>query len=118
LERSGVRVLQNDRAVAGLRQVRIDVVGVDDPYTGRDDLDAALDRTDRPPFGAERRFTLLLAHSPDIVANKRAKVADLILCGHTHGGQIRAPFLGALRTNTKLGRRAASGLVEIDGVKL
>ncbi len=124
LERSGVRVLINDRTVVSLRGVRIDVVGVDDPHTERDDLDAALDRTDlvgpapRTALGNEQRFRLLLAHSPDIVSNDRAKTADLILCGHTHGGQVRAPFIGALRTNTRIGRRAAGGLAHVDGARL
>lgn len=115
MERAGIRVLINDRATA--QGGRIEVVGVDDPHLGRDDLDAALGRPGGSARG-ERRFTLLLAHSPDIVSRKRATEADLILCGHTHGGQLRAPFLGPIKTNTRIGRKAAAGLVEIDGLRI
>lgn len=58
----------------------------------------------------KERFVILLSHSPDVMRYKEARKADLVLSGHTHGGQIDLPFYGALVTNTKLGTRYASGL--------
>jgi len=64
---------------------------VDDPYDFRcDDLPAALDAV--PPEG----FKILLAHTPDLYREAAAAGVHLYLCGHTHGGQIRFPLLGAL----------------------
>ncbi|MGH7425130.1 MAG: metallophosphoesterase, partial [Candidatus Methylomirabilales bacterium] len=43
---------------------------------------------------------------------------DLIVTGHTHGGQVRLPLVGAVVTNSKLPRRYARGLSRIDGAWL
>ncbi len=64
------------------------IVGVNDPYTYLDNLDKALEDVDSNP-------RLLLAHSPQIIGEAVDKV-DLVLSGHTHGGQVRIPFIGPL----------------------
>ncbi|MGQ9667156.1 MAG: metallophosphoesterase, partial [Anaerolineae bacterium] len=53
---------------------------------------------------------LLLAHSPDQVREAEGRGVDLMLAGHTHGGQVRLPLLGAVVTGTRLGPRYAAGL--------
>lgn len=61
------------------------IAGVDDPSLHRADL-----RCIPPP--ANRRFTLLLAHAPNILDQMESHhEVDLILCGHSHGGQWRIP---------------------------
>ncbi len=83
------------------------VGGVDDLGNGKPDLPAALAGV---PADAP---LLLLAHNPDIWLQARAHRADLILSGHTHGGQIRLPLLGSVyRQGTHLGRQRAAGWFE------
>lgn len=63
-------------------------------------------------------FTILLYHSPDLIREASAHQVDLYLAGHTHGGQIRLPFYGALVTFSRYGRRYASGLFQEDGTTM
>lgn len=57
-------------------------------------------------------LTVLLYHSPDLILEASELNVDLLLAGHTHGGQIRVPLLGAIVTNSIYGRRYASGLFQ------
>ncbi len=61
--------------------------------------------------------TLLLMHSPDGVAEAVVYGVDLVLSGHTHGGQVRFPFVGAPYTHSYLGRRMSSGLYAGRGLR-
>jgi len=66
------------------------VAGTADPHWYRDDIVKALKEV------PEDAFCLLLSHSPDIARYRDAVRADVLLCGHTHGGQIRLPIVGPL----------------------
>jgi predicted MPP superfamily phosphohydrolase len=80
------------------------VAGVDDLTEGHPNLMAALAGV---PRGAP---LLLLAHNPDIWLDPLVEHADLVLSGHTHGGQVRLPFIGAAHTQgTHLSRRRPAG---------
>jgi predicted MPP superfamily phosphohydrolase len=80
------------------------VAGVDDLTEGHPDLAAALAGV---PEGA---LVLLLAHNPDIWLDPLVARADLVLSGHTHGGQVRLPWVGAVHTQgTHLSRRQPAG---------
>jgi hypothetical protein len=82
LERAGYEVLRNRTTVADVRGAPLAVVGIDDPVTRHDDLDAAF-------AGAPAHATkLVLCHAPDRGPALAARGADVVLSGHTHGGQI------------------------------
>ncbi len=53
---------------------------------------------------------ILLYHTPDLAIEAAQEHVDLYLCGHTHGGQIRLPAVGALFASSRFGRRLDRGL--------
>ncbi|HET7375593.1 MAG TPA: hypothetical protein VFK30_02730, partial [Anaerolineae bacterium] len=55
------------------------------------------------------KFNLLLYHSPDLMPEAIQASIDLYLCGHTHGGQVRLPFFGAIMTGSIYGKRYEMG---------
>ena len=61
---------------------------------------------------------LLLYHSPELMPEAMRHGLDLYLCGHTHGGQVRLPFIGPLLTSSQLGRRYVMGLYQEEGTHL
>lgn len=68
----------------------VTMVGVDDAYTGRDDVKRATQGLD--PAGLAICFT----HAPELVDRMGDAPLDLVLAGHTHGGQVRVPGIGSL----------------------
>ena len=71
----------------------------------------AADMSDCPPRSADGGpLRIILAHSPDQLQWARAQDADLLLAGHTHGGQIRLPLIGPIFSPTAAGVKYASGL--------
>lgn len=89
LRRTGIQVLRN-RAVPFERDAaRIWLAGVDDVLAGKDDLDKTL----RGVPASEA--VVLLAHEPDYADQAAGYPIDLQLSGHSHGGQVRLPFIGA-----------------------
>jgi uncharacterized protein len=63
-------------------------------------------------------FSLLLYHKPDLAYVARDLGVNLYLAGHTHGGQIRLPFYGAMVTNSHYGKTFEMGLYHLDQTTL
>lgn len=61
---------------------------------------------------------ILLYHSPDLAPKASTLDIDLQLSGHTHGGQVRLPFFGALFTGCLLGKRFESGRYRVGKMTL
>lgn len=100
----GVNMIRNASVPVEADGYRFNLVGVDDLwYTA--DTETALNEAD-PDL-----MTLMLVHNPDFILDERAHEADLVLAGHTHGGQIRIPGWGPLPPlPTKLGAAYDRGL--------
>ncbi|MBW7454434.1 metallophosphoesterase [Paenibacillus sepulcri] len=99
LQEERIHMLVNESVILEQKDgSRIRLAGVDDPRTNRDKLSLALSE----PEDGHRLFTLLLAHDPIIAGRLLSDMpVDLILSGHTHGGQIVLPLLGpVLRTQS------------------
>jgi predicted MPP superfamily phosphohydrolase len=85
LDEAGLTVLRNRGLPIHRLGDRLFVAGVDDTWTKRADVRAALvERPDQTP-------TVLLAHDPLLFAEAAAHDVELMLSGHTHGGQIAVP---------------------------
>lgn len=104
---SGWLELTNRRTVRPIAGRIMDVRGVDDARLRRDRLDEVAGRPE-PDTG----LTLGLTHTPEprVLDAFTANGVGLILAGHTHGGQIRLPGLGAIVTNCGIDRARARGL--------
>lgn len=87
---------------------RIRIAGVDDPYIN-------LQRTGHIERAEGETLAIGVTHAPDVVSDWLLNGYDLVLAGHTHGGQIRAPFIGALVTNSTIPPELASGLHRLGG---
>jgi predicted MPP superfamily phosphohydrolase len=109
---SGWLDLTNARGTLEADGRTISLVGVDDPHVGRDhygDIGGS--------FDADAALRLGVTHSPEprVLSPMAADGAELILAGHTHGGQLRIPGFGAIVTNCGLDRARARGLSRFDG---
>jgi predicted MPP superfamily phosphohydrolase len=88
LAERGVRLLLNETVDVPIAGGPLRVVGVDDPATRHHDLDRAL------AGAASGGYRVLLAHSGAILPEAEARGIPLVLSGHTHGGQVRLPWIG------------------------
>jgi uncharacterized protein len=103
LEADGWIYLANRKTSLSHEGMAVEVMGLDDPHIERHDLRVA-------PRQSPDLLGLAVVHSPDPVPELAALGYDLILCGHTHGGQVRMPFVGALVTNSTIPTRLCMGL--------
>jgi predicted MPP superfamily phosphohydrolase len=98
-------VLRNDHVRIRCDGASIDLVGLDDLWSQQTRVQV-LDKI------SDSRPRIVLAHNPDSVLLIGERRADLILSGHTHGGQVELPLLGPLVVPTST-KRYVAGLYRI-----
>lgn len=100
----GIPILHNQSLAVERGNARLWVAGIMDALSWESDVDAAM-----PKHAARNEPVILMAHEPDILpAVARLNRVDLMLSGHTHGGQVRIPFLPPLML-PPLGKRYVEG---------
>ncbi|HVA63043.1 MAG TPA: metallophosphoesterase [Terriglobales bacterium] len=104
LRRRGIKVLRNQHRLLRHGGTAFQIAGIDDSRQ-HPDLAAAL--------GPTSRFTLLLAHNPLALQDAAACGVDLVLSGHTHGGQIRLGFAAPLYE-----RFLPAGFLSLEGTQM
>lgn len=99
--------LDNARTTVDVAGLPLEFVGVDDPHIQRDRYESVAG-----PASPDAALTIGLTHAPyqRVLDAMAADGAGLIIAGHTHGGQIALPVMGAIVTNCDLDRRRAKGL--------
>ncbi len=110
-EAAGIPMLENTARPFTIGTGRFWLAGVSDYSERKYDIDEALaDVTTDDPL-------IVLTHSPDIFPQLPARAA-LTFAGHTHGGQVKIPFLGRPVVPSDYGSRYALGLIQEDGKQL
>jgi len=105
LEEMGIRMLLNEAETLERNDQRINLVGIDDAHYYRvDNIEKAASQL----LGDE--FSILLSHTPEIYRQAAHADFDLLLSGHTHGGQICLPGAIPITLDSALPRRMGSGL--------
>ncbi|NFI55039.1 metallophosphoesterase [Clostridium botulinum] len=93
MEDSGFKILVNDQANVKLDSGKtISILGLDDALLGNPDVEKTARNI------KESNYNLVLLHEPDLSDKFVSYNIDLILAGHSHGGQVKIPFLGEIVT--------------------
>ena len=102
-ESAGWINLNNSSSQLEICGTKIRFIGVNDYHIGRSDFGS---------LSVSNQFTMALTHAPymKVIEELTGFGAEMIFAGHTHGGQVRVPFVGALTTNSDLPNRYARGV--------
>jgi predicted MPP superfamily phosphohydrolase len=104
MEAMGIKMLLNESFTFAREEARVHLVGVDDAHYFRvDNIEKAAAHI------AEGEFSILLSHTPEIYRQAAHAGFAVMLCGHTHGGQICLPGSIPITLDSALPRRMASG---------
>jgi predicted MPP superfamily phosphohydrolase len=104
MEEIGIRMLLNEAVVVERDGERIHLVGIDDAHYFRvDNIEKAAAQA------PDDEVSVLLSHTPEIYRQAAHAGFDVLLCGHTHGGQICLPGGAPVTLDAKLPRRLGAG---------
>ena len=104
LEEMGIQMLLNERQVLRRGNQRIHLVGIDDAHFYQ------VDNIEKAAAGIPRdEFSILISHTPEIYRHAAHAGFDVLISGHTHGGQICLPGGIPITLDSRLPRRMGSG---------
>ena len=100
MEAAGVTVLEDVRTKISMEGETITLIGVNDPSYQTDylfgDSETVMNTKLEDLHTEHDGFTILLSHRPELFDTYVDQDIDLVLSGHSHGGQFRLPFIGGL----------------------
>lgn len=105
MQKAGIVALDNRAEWVSLGNDRIRVGGVGDLWESSQDLSPTIAGV------KDEDFVIVLSHNPDYVESIQTTAVDLVLSGHTHGGQVTLFGLWAPFTNSSFGQKYRSGVV-------
>ena len=108
LQQSGIHIVEETAMRVETPSGPLWIAGISDLWTGIHDIHQALS-----PVKDDGAAVVLLTHNPDVFPDVPDRVA-VTLAGHTHGGQVRLPFVGRPIVPSRFGQRYAAGHI-IDG---
>ncbi|MGZ7031512.1 MAG: metallophosphoesterase [Thermoanaerobaculia bacterium] len=106
----GVKFVVNRNVALQRNGEHLRLLGIDEMYRGKPDVPAAFAGVE------ENEPCIAVSHHPDIIDQLDGRRLDLLVCGHTHGGQIRLPFFGAIVVPSRHEEEFASGFHRVRGV--
>lgn len=114
----GITLLRNSSLPIERNGARFWLAGIDDPLEGNPDPELAIPASIR---NIPDQPIILLCHGPDyaddLLAQPSGKAVSVMISGHTHGGQIRMPFVGPL-VLPPLGRKYVEGWFRLNNMQL
>lgn len=112
LARAGATVLVNDALRLPAPYGDVAIVGVDEPWTGAPDAARAF------AAAGDARLRLAVCHSPDGLPLVQGRGASLLLCGHTHGGQVALPGHRPIVVPSRTGKAYPFGVHDVGDLVL
>jgi uncharacterized protein len=109
----GIILLNNGATAVDVPSGRVWFIGVDDGYSGRDDLDRAM-----AAVGPQDHPRILLTHYPNVADRLPGGAFQLALAGHSHAGQIRLPVLSQRISEEHARTEYRYGGCEVNGNRL
>jgi predicted MPP superfamily phosphohydrolase len=115
IEKTGIVWLEQESVKVNVRGQAVTLVGVACSHRREQDAVRLAQAMKGVPADA---FTLLLYHSPDLIREAAEHQIDLYVGGHTHGGQLRLPFYGAMVTGSDYGKQYEAGLFDVGTTRM
>lgn len=107
MNESGFKVLVNSSEKININGVNVNILGADDALMGSFDVEDTIKGIDK------NDVNILLTHEPDLVDYFSGYPVDLVLSGHSHGGQVWIPFIGPIVKN-ELSKNYTKGLYQME----
>jgi len=112
-EKIGIQTLENQGLLLHTKNGQVHLSGIQEIWSQPEHVENQLRKMAKKTSNETPK--ILLSHNPDVINATNSSYFDIILSGHTHGGQIRLPIIGSIASlPTELGRKFDRGLFELN----